>query len=158
MQISTSRLREFRQDRKGLSNIIVVVLSLVILVVIVANVVLWSYQMNQLDWERTQETLSIRNVLRITHSSWFMVQSEYQVSEGNRVSGSYLDTQAVDGSFERFRESPPPRGLDINGTFCIDVISYPLTAIKSVEIQLRFRVDDVGERWYLRAYSWTSKT
>jgi len=158
LQTITSRLHDLRQDRKGLSNIIVVVLSLVILVVIVANVVLWSYQMNQLDWERTQETLSIRNVSRIAYSSWFIVQSEYQVSDGTRESGSYLDTQAVDSSLEKFRESPPPRELDINGTFSIDAISYPLTAIKSVEIQLRFRVDDVGERWYLRAYNWTSKT
>jgi len=158
LQTTISRLRNFRKDRKGLSNIIVVVLSLVILVVIVANVVLWSYQMNQLDWERTQEALSIRNVSRMAHSSSFMVQSEYEVSDGNLVSGSYLDTQAVDGSFERFIESPPPRGLDINGTFAIDAISYPLTAIKSVEIQLRFAVDDVGERWYLRAYNWTAKT
>jgi len=158
LQTITSHLHDFRQDRKGLSNIIVVVLSLVILVVIVANVVLWSYQMNQLDWERTQETLSIRNVSPITRSSWFTVQGEYQVSDGNLVSGSYLDTQAVDGRFEKFRESPPPRGLDVNGTFSIDVSSYPLTAIKSVEIQLRFAVDDVGERWYLRTYNWTSKT
>jgi len=135
----------------------VVVLSLVILVVIVANVVLWSYQMNQLDWERTQETLSIRSVSPITRSSWFTVQGEYQVSDGSQVSGTYLDTQAVDSSFEKFRESPPPRGLDVNGTFSIDVSSYPLTAIKSVEIQLRFAVDDLGERWYLRAYNWTAK-
>lgn len=158
MQIITSRLRDFRQNRKGLSNIIVVVLSLVILVVIVANVVLWSYQMNQLDWERTQETFSINNVTRITRSPWFEALSEYQVSEGSRISGSYMDTQAVDGGYERFRESPPPRGLNINGTFSIDVSSYPLTAVESVEIQLRFAVDDLGERWYLKVYNWTSET
>ncbi len=158
MQIITSRLRDLRQNRKGLSNIIVVVLSLVILVVIVANVVLWSYQMNQLDWERTQENLVITDVLRITSSSWLVALSEYQVSDGNRVSGSYLDTQTVDGAYETFRESPPPRGLDINGTFSIDVSNCPLKAIKSVELQLRFAVDDLGERWYLKVYNWTSET
>ncbi len=158
MQIITSRLHDFRQNRKGLSNIIVVVLSLVILVVIVANVVLWSYQMNQLDWERIQETLSINNVTRVTRSPWFVAQGEYQVSEGSRIIGSYLDTQVVDGSYERFRESPPPRGLDINGTFSIDVSSYHLAAVEGVEIQLRFAVDDLGERWYLRVYNWTSET
>jgi hypothetical protein len=43
------------RDRRGISNVIVVMLSLVLIVVIVANVVLWSYQMNQLDWEKMRE-------------------------------------------------------------------------------------------------------
>jgi Na+-transporting NADH:ubiquinone oxidoreductase subunit NqrC len=40
-------------------------LSLVLVVIIVGNVVLWSYQMNQVDLERTQETLTIANVTRM---------------------------------------------------------------------------------------------
>jgi len=134
----------------------VVVLSLVILVVIIANVVLWSYQMNQLDWDRTQEDFAFTSVSQVTRSSWFKAQSEYQVSQGSRISGSYLDTQAVDGSYERFRESAPPRVLDLNGTFSIEISSYPLTIVKSIEIQLRYAVDDVGERWYLKAYNWAT--
>lgn len=157
MQTTTSR-RSIRRDKKGLSNIIVVVLSLVVLVVIVANVILWSYQMNQHDWERSQENLVISSVSRIARSSWFVVSGEYQVSDGDLMSGSYLDTQAVDSSYERFMESPSPRGLDVNGTFVMDVSRYSLSAIQSVEIQLRFAVDDASERWYLRAYNWTSKT
>jgi hypothetical protein len=39
-----------------------VVLSLVILVVVVENVVLWGYNMNQYDWERMHEDISIPNV------------------------------------------------------------------------------------------------
>jgi hypothetical protein len=39
-----------------------VILSLVILVVVVENVVLWGYNMNQYDWERIHENLSILNV------------------------------------------------------------------------------------------------
>ena len=39
-------------------------LSLVLIVMIVGNVVLWSYQMNQVDLERTQETLTITNVTK----------------------------------------------------------------------------------------------
>ena len=39
-------------------------LSLVLIVMIVGNVVLWSYQMNELDLERTQETLTLANVTR----------------------------------------------------------------------------------------------
>lgn len=35
------------------------VLSLVILVIITSNVILWSYQMNQLDWEKMQESIKV---------------------------------------------------------------------------------------------------
>ena len=158
MLIITSRQRSFRHNRKGLSNIIVVVLSLVVLSVIVVNVILWDYQMNQADWERTQEAFTVNSVSPVTRSSWFVTQTEYQVTEGNRVSGSYLNTQIADGSYERFRESPPPRGLDANGTFSIDTSSYPLADVDGVEILLRYAVDDNGERWFLKAYNWTSGT
>lgn len=133
-------------------------LSLVILVVIVANVILWSYQMSQLDWERAQESLTINDVSRKTRSSWLTTYAEYQISDGNFVSGSYTDTQVVDGNYERFTESYSPPTFGINGTFLLDVSNHPLTSISSIEIQLRFAVDDVGERWYLRAFNWTSET
>ena len=58
-------IRRLKQDRRGVSNVIVVMLSLILVVVIVANVVLWSYQMNQFDWEKTQENIEILNVTRI---------------------------------------------------------------------------------------------
>jgi hypothetical protein len=80
-------------------------LSLVILIVISANVILWSYQMNQLDWEKMQENISITNVDRINQSSWFVAQSEYTVNDGSYVSGNYIDTQAVDSQYERFTEA-----------------------------------------------------
>lgn len=44
--------RRLRRDRRGISNVIVVVLSLVIILAIVSNVVLWNYDMNQVDWEK----------------------------------------------------------------------------------------------------------
>jgi len=65
LQTITKHLKRFRHAKRGLSNVIVVMLSLVILVVISANVILWSYQMNQLDWEKMQENISITNVERI---------------------------------------------------------------------------------------------
>jgi len=94
-----------RGDRRGVSNIIVVVLSLVIIIAITSNVILWSYQMNQLDWEKIKENTTITNVVRVTSSSWFTAESEYTVSKGSLISGNYTDTQAVDGSYERFRET-----------------------------------------------------
>ena len=54
-----------KQDQRGISNVIVVMLSLVILVIISANVILWSYQMNQLDWEKMQEDINIVDVTRV---------------------------------------------------------------------------------------------
>jgi len=54
-----------KREKRGISTVIVVMLSLVLVVIIVGNVVLWSYQMNQVDLERTQETLTIANVTRM---------------------------------------------------------------------------------------------
>ncbi len=86
----TKLLRKFARNRRGVSNVIIVVLSLVILVIIASNVILWSYQMNQLDWEKAQENLDIINVtnVNITYSEWFTSQTEYQVNLGSQVSGT----------------------------------------------------------------------
>jgi Na+-transporting NADH:ubiquinone oxidoreductase subunit NqrC len=56
--------RLLKREKRGISTVIVVMLSLVLIVMIVGNVVLWSYQMNQVDLERTQETLTLANVTR----------------------------------------------------------------------------------------------
>jgi len=82
-------------------------LSLVLIVIIVGNVVLWSYQMNQLDLERMQETVNIANVTRITRSSWFAAKNEFTIFAGSRLSGSYTDTHVIDGFHETFREEVP---------------------------------------------------
>jgi len=97
-------IRRLKNDRRGLSNVIVVMLSLVLIVIIVGNVVLWSYQMNQLDWERTQETISITNATHATGSSWFTAQNEFTISAGSRLGGTYTDTRVLEGSYETFRE------------------------------------------------------
>jgi nitrogen fixation-related uncharacterized protein len=100
-------------DSKGLSNVVVVMLSLVIVVVIVVNVVLWSYQMNQFDLERMHENVKITDIAGVNGSSpWFPTESEFNVVAGSRLSGTYSDTQSVDGSFESFSESSiPTNGL-----------------------------------------------
>jgi len=76
----------------------------VIIVVIVSNIVLWSYEMNQLDWQKMNEDITITDVTKVTNSSWFVAQSEYTANLGSRTSGTYPDTQIDDGSFETFRE------------------------------------------------------
>ncbi len=97
--------RRFKKNRRGISNIIVIVLSLVIILAIVSNIVLWSYELNQHDWEKMKEEASITNVEQVTGSSWFGAQSEYTLNTGIHVNGTYADTQAVDDVFERFMEA-----------------------------------------------------
>ncbi|MGB9713631.1 MAG: hypothetical protein ACPLZC_01480 [Candidatus Bathyarchaeales archaeon] len=87
-----------------MSNVIVVMLSLILIVMIVGNVVLWSYQMNQLDLERMQEKVQVTNVTRATGSSWFTAQKEFSIFTGSRVSGTYTDTNLIDDFYETFRE------------------------------------------------------
>jgi len=127
----------------------------VIIVAIIANIVLWNYEMNQLDWEKMKENTSITNVERITNSSWFVTQSEYAVNIGSRTSGTYMDTQAIDSNYERFSEAS---ALDLNGTLTIDLPTYPFECIKTIEIRLRYKTDDAWEKWYLKAYNWFSST
>jgi hypothetical protein len=136
-------------------------LSLILIVVIVANVVLWSYQMNQFDWEKMQEKIEIADAKSgESFSSWFVAQTEYLIDIGSRVSGFYTDTHsAEDGFLETFQEEhvPPEYRLSINGTFTINIGSYPLNTIQTVEILLRYNVSDTGEKWYLKAYNWTAQ-
>jgi len=96
--------RRLKREKRGISTVIVVMLSLVLVVIIVGNVVLWSYQMNQLDMERMQETVSLTNVTRITRSSWVTAQTEYSINAGSRLSGTYTDTTSADSLYETFRE------------------------------------------------------
>ncbi|MGB9778873.1 MAG: hypothetical protein ACP5IM_02215 [Candidatus Bathyarchaeia archaeon] len=104
MQNITRLLRKFKQAKKGISNVIVVMLSLILIVMVVSNVILWSYQMNQFDWEKMQEKAEITSVERVTHSPWFTSKDEFAVESGSRVNGSYIDTQTADGISETFIE------------------------------------------------------
>ncbi len=71
--------RRLRSNCRGISNIIVVALSLVIVLAIVSNLVLWNYEMNEVDWEKMKESISITNVEDGIYSSWFVAESEYTV-------------------------------------------------------------------------------
>ncbi len=93
-------MKHLKHDKRGVSNIIVVMLSLVLIVITVTNVILWNYQMNQLDWEKMQEKITLANVEHVTRSPWFTSQEEYAISAGSHVNGTYEDTQIVDGNYE----------------------------------------------------------
>ena len=68
--------RRLKRDRRGISNIIVVALSLVIILAIVSNVVLWNYDMNQVDWEKMKENVSITNVQNAAYGSQYTFKNE----------------------------------------------------------------------------------
>ena len=105
LQAITKRLK---RGKRGISTVIVVMLSLVLIVIIVGNVVLWSYQMNQFDLERIQEDVKIANVTRLDNSSsWFTAQCEFTLTFGSRINGLYTDTQTINNQSESFIE-----GLD----------------------------------------------
>ncbi len=108
-------MKRLRRDKRGVSNVIVVMLSLVLIVIIVGNVILWSYEMNQLDWERIQERIALTNAEHITRSTWFTSGDEYTTNIGSRVSGTYMDTWAVNGSYETFKEAAVPLALNPSG-------------------------------------------
>jgi len=72
----TITCRRLKRNRRGISNIIVVALSLVIILAIVSNIVLWNYEMNQVDWEKMRENVIISNVERLTYGSQFTFEND----------------------------------------------------------------------------------
>ena len=67
--------RRLRKDRRGVSNIIVIALSLVIILAIVTDIVLWNYEMNQVDWEKMKENSIIINAENVTSGSQFSFEN-----------------------------------------------------------------------------------
>ncbi|MEM2676880.1 MAG: hypothetical protein QXJ77_03125 [Candidatus Bathyarchaeia archaeon] len=122
MKAITRHLRRFRLEKRGLSNVLVVMLSLILITVIVANVVLWSYQMSQFDWERSQENVKIQNVkplsLRLENSNligtfteektlggeWKSHSENYTLLGGTQlVSGEVSNLWDEDDNYMKFR-------------------------------------------------------
>ncbi|MDH5450545.1 MAG: hypothetical protein OEX77_06560 [Candidatus Bathyarchaeota archaeon] len=96
-------MRSFRKNKRGVSNVIVFVLGLVIVTVIVANVFLWNFEMNQLDWEKMQEDFAIVNVARLGEALSY--NPSVYVLEGSTdiVSGSISNLTADDSIYMTFR-------------------------------------------------------
>jgi len=92
-----------KRDRRGVSNVIVIVLSLVVIVVIAANVVLWSYEMNQLDWEKMKENISITDVTSLVGTSAYNSSGYALGGSTSWVSGSVSDLASDNGVYMVFR-------------------------------------------------------
>lgn len=73
--------------------------------------------------------------------------------KGVKATGTSFDFNA-----DLIELSPENYQLDMNGAFTIDMSTYLLEDIQTVEIQLRYRADDSAENWYLKAYNWTAST
>ncbi len=54
-------IKLLKSNKRGISTVIVVMLSLALLVTVVGNLVIWSYQMNEMDRERIQESITINS-------------------------------------------------------------------------------------------------
>mgnify|MGYP005831204779 CR=1 FL=1 len=103
LQTITRRLKHFLYTKRGISNVIVIMLSLILIVIIVSNVVLWSYQMNQLDWEKMQESIAITNVESV-RNVWSYNPYAYSLwGTTSWLSGSISDLVSNDGNYMTFR-------------------------------------------------------
>lgn len=67
-----------RTHTGGFSNVIVVMLSLILITVIVSNVFLWQFQMNQADLERIREKVEILDVTTLA-SAWYFPDFDHRV-------------------------------------------------------------------------------
>jgi len=142
----TKHFRRLRHEKRGVSNVIVVMLSLVLIVVVVSNVVLWGYQMNQFDWEKMQEKIEISNVESVKRSWWFTNEKEYIVNVGSYLNGTYTDTWVADNIYETFREESSPLFYNPSG--------YTLgESTKYVSGTARDLVTDNGAYMVFRSYS-----
>ena len=68
--------RRLRKDRRGISNVIVIALSLVIILAIVTDIILWNYDMNQVDWEKMRESVIITSAQNVTSGSQFTFEND----------------------------------------------------------------------------------
>jgi hypothetical protein len=75
LQAATKQFNVFRRQKRGISTVIVVMLSLALMVTVVGNMVLWSYQMNDLDLQRMQENISLKSVATAKGSTSFEMKN-----------------------------------------------------------------------------------
>ncbi len=98
----TTTCRRFKRDRRGISNIIVIALSFVIMLAIVSNIVLWNYEMNQVDWEKMREQINVTSVESINQTSLYNPQEYFLGGETNLVSGNISNLTSDNGGYMNF--------------------------------------------------------
>lgn len=73
-------ITRLKNGKRGVSNVIVVMLSLVLVTIVVSNVILWSYQMNEFDLERNHEDLRITEVRALVNGTVFTFENSGSVT------------------------------------------------------------------------------
>jgi hypothetical protein len=71
MSLPLMRARALRKNKSAISNVIVAMLSLILVTIVVSNVILWSYQMNQFDLQTEHEAVKITEVANATDGTQF---------------------------------------------------------------------------------------
>jgi hypothetical protein len=74
-------------------------LSLVLIVTIVGNVILWSYQMNQVDWEKMQEKIEIIS-LQPLNETWTQITFQNGGSLTSHVVSLWINNSTYHQRFE----------------------------------------------------------
>ncbi|MCW4017453.1 MAG: hypothetical protein NWF00_02020 [Candidatus Bathyarchaeota archaeon] len=85
MQGITKQFKRFKREKRGVSAVITVMLSLILLIIVVSNVFLTSFQMNQVDLNRIQEDLNITSLTQAGVAAWSTAQNEFTVNTGTHV-------------------------------------------------------------------------
>ena len=117
-------IRRLKREKRGISTVIVVMLSLVLLMVVVGNVILWSYQMNQLDWEKMQEQIDVVSTQSV-NENWTQNPTAYDLGGSTSwVSGAVLDLAADDDVYMTFRSY-------YSGTATSDFVDNDLSDVDS---------------------------
>jgi len=73
-------LMPHKKGRSAISSIVVAMLSLVLLVIIFSNVILWSYQMNQYDLQTAHEGVKITEITNANDGTEFAFENTGSVT------------------------------------------------------------------------------
>lgn len=93
-----------RQDKRGINNVITAMLGLIIIVIIVANVFIWNFEMNEMDLEKSQEQVSIESINRGNSSRYN--PSSYNLLQGTRlISGTASNLGSDDSVYMTLRSN-----------------------------------------------------
>jgi len=95
--------------------VIAVVLSLVILVTIVSNVVLWNYTLSQADWQRSQEDIKILSATSVNNGTEFVFQNQGSVT--SQLVSLWIDNSTQHSQFDLnlFIDTGERLSVDLNG-------------------------------------------
>ncbi len=117
MSLSLMRLRK---NKSAISNVIVAMLSLILVTIVVSNVILWSYQMNEFDLQTQHEAVRITEVAPAENGTQFAFKNTGSVT-------AHIVALWVDNSTQHQRYQ---MNLFINSG---DTISYPASNVNLPE-------------------------